>query len=49
MGAIAYAHKSRLDLVVKKTPLDDADLPEDCPYSSEQLFDPGFPADLNPT
>jgi hypothetical protein len=43
--AIALAHKSGLDLVVKETPLDYADLPEDCPYSAEQLFDPDFLVD----
>lgn len=47
--AIAYAHESGKDLVVKETPLDYGDLPENCPYTSEQLFDPDFPADLNPT
>lgn len=46
--AIALAHKSGLDLVVKETPLDYEDLPDDCPYSPEQLFDPDFPVDLNP-
>ncbi|WP_404789560.1 DUF29 domain-containing protein [Altericista sp. CCNU0014] len=46
---IAHAHESGLDLVVKETPLDYGDLPENCPYTSEQLFDPDFPADLNPT
>jgi hypothetical protein len=45
--AIAHAHESGLDLVVKETPLDYGDLPENCPYTSEQLFDPDFPADLN--
>ena len=42
---IASAHESGLDLVVKETPLDYGDLPDNCPYSSEQLFDPDFPAD----
>ena len=46
--AIIYAHESGKDLVVGETPLDDADLPANCPYSSEQLFDPNFPVDLNP-
>ncbi len=41
--AIASAHESGLDLVVKETPLDYEDLPENCPYTSEQLFDPDFP------
>lgn len=46
--AIADAYESGLDLAVKETPLDYSDLPEDCPYTSEQLFDPNFPNDLNP-
>ncbi len=46
--AIASAHESGLDLVVKETPLDYEDLPENCPYTLEQLFDPDFPTDLNP-
>ncbi|XFA73622.1 DUF29 domain-containing protein [Thermosynechococcaceae cyanobacterium Okahandja] len=41
--AIAPAHESGLDLVVKETPLDYGDLPENCPYTPEQLFDPNFP------
>jgi len=45
--AIAQAHESGLDLVVKETPLDYGDLPENCRYTSEQLFNPDFPADLN--
>ena len=49
MEAIALAHESGLDLVVKETLLDYEDLPENCPYTSDQLFDPDFPADLNPT
>ncbi|AKG21700.1 DUF29 domain-containing protein [Calothrix sp. 336/3] len=47
--AITQAHESGLDLVVKETPLDYEELPEYCPYSLEQLCDPGFPTDLNPT
>ncbi|WP_250122820.1 DUF29 domain-containing protein [Chroococcidiopsis sp. CCMEE 29] len=47
--AIAHAHESGIDLAVKETPLDYQDLPENCPYTLEQLFDPDFPADLNPT
>ena len=45
--AIAHAHESGLDLVVKETPLDYQDLPPNCPYTSEQLFDSNFPANLN--
>jgi hypothetical protein len=46
--AIAHAHESGIDLVVKETPLNYEDLPQNCPYTSEQLFDPDFPTDLNP-
>jgi hypothetical protein len=45
--AIADAYESGLDLVIKETPLDYEDLPESCPYTSEQLFDPDFPSNLN--
>ena len=47
--AMTQAHEAGLDLVVKETPLDYGDLPEHCPYSLEQLFDPDFPTDLKPT
>ncbi|BAC09871.1 DUF29 domain-containing protein [Thermosynechococcus vestitus] len=40
--AIANAYEAGLDLVVKKTPLDYSDLPKNCPYTSEQLFDPEY-------
>ncbi|NEQ19193.1 MAG: DUF29 domain-containing protein [Microcoleus sp. SIO2G3] len=46
--AIGHAHESGLDLVVKETLLDYSDLPENCPYTPEQLLDPSFPTDLNP-
>ncbi|MCY7278703.1 MAG: DUF29 domain-containing protein [Phormidesmis sp. CAN_BIN44] len=45
--AIADAYESGLDLVVRETPLDYPDLPEDCPYTLDQLFDPDFPHNLN--
>ena len=45
--AIAHAYESGLDLVVRETPLDYPDLPEDCPYTINQLFDPDFPHNLN--
>jgi Domain of unknown function DUF29 len=32
-----------IDLVVQETPLDDRDLPKECPYSVEQIFDDNFP------
>lgn len=47
--AMTQAHEVGLDLVVKETPLDYGDLPEHCSYSLEQLFDPDFPTNLNPT
>lgn len=45
--AIAYAYQSGLDLVVRETPLDDQDLPEDPIYTIEQLLSPDFPSGLN--
>jgi hypothetical protein len=45
--AIAIAYESALDLVVRETPLDYPNLPANCPYSPDQLFDSDFPADLN--
>ncbi|NJK28598.1 MAG: DUF29 domain-containing protein [Coleofasciculaceae cyanobacterium SM2_3_26] len=46
--AIADAYESGKDLVVRETPLDYGELPETCPYTSEQLLDSDFPQDLNP-
>ena len=45
--AIAFAYESGLDLVVRETPLDYSDLPENCAYTPEQLFDPEFPSGIN--
>ena len=45
--AIAYAYQSGVDLVVRETPLDDQDLPADCQYTPEQLFDSNFSQALN--
>jgi predicted nucleic acid-binding Zn-ribbon protein len=45
--AIAIAYESALDLVVRETPLDYPDLPTNCPYSPDQLFDPDFPDGMN--
>ena len=45
--AIAYAYQSGIDLVVRETPLDDQDLPADCQYTPEQIFDPNFSQTLN--
>jgi hypothetical protein len=45
--AIAAAYESGLDLVVRETPLDYPDLPENCIYTPDQVFNPDFPNDLN--
>lgn len=45
--AIARAYNAGLDLVVLETPLDYQDLPKECIYTIEQLFNPDFPSDLN--
>jgi hypothetical protein len=45
--AIAYAYQSGLDLVARETPLDYQDLPVDCLYTLDQLFDFNFPSELN--
>jgi hypothetical protein len=45
--AIARAYNAGLDLVVLETPLDYQDLPEECIYTIEQLFNPDFPSGLN--
>jgi hypothetical protein len=45
--AIAYAYESGLDLAVRETPLDYADLPEICTYTQEQLLDSDFPGSIN--
>jgi hypothetical protein len=41
--AIAEAFPDGIDLVLKETPLEEKDLPSNCPYTFEQLFDPLFP------
>lgn len=43
-GAITDAYESGKDLVVRETTLDYLDLPEICPYTSEQLLNPDFPS-----
>jgi predicted nucleic acid-binding Zn-ribbon protein len=45
--AIVHAYESALDLAVRETPLDYQDLPANCPYTLDQLFDSDFPQDLN--
>lgn len=47
LEAIAKAYRAGVDLVRLETPLDDEDLPQNCPYSAKQLLDPDFPSDLN--
>ncbi len=41
--AISEAFQDGIDLVLKETPLDERDLPEECPYTTEQIFDSAFP------
>ncbi len=43
LETMADAYESGKNLVIGETPLDDGDLPENCPYTFEQLFDPNFP------
>jgi hypothetical protein len=45
--AMEEGYQSGLDLVVRETPLDYPDLPEKCPYTREQIFNPDFPEGLN--
>lgn len=45
--AIARAYQAGLDLAVLETSLDDQDLPKDCPYMIEQIFNPDFPMGVN--
>jgi hypothetical protein len=41
--AILLGYAQGIDLVVQETDLDDRDLPKECPYSVEQIFDDNFP------
>jgi len=45
--AITDAYQSGLELVVRETSLDYQDLPGDCAYTLNQLFDPDFPSGVN--
>lgn len=45
--AINKAYKAGLDLVALETNLDYSDLPQECLYNTNQIFDPNFPIDLN--
>ena len=40
--AMQKAYLAGIDLVVRETPLEDADLPIECPYSIEQVLDSSF-------
>ena len=42
--AIAVGYDLGLELFFKETQLLDADLPEICPFTNTQIFDPAFPA-----
>jgi len=44
--AILEAFQDGIDLVLKETPLDEKDLPQECPYSIEQIFDSTFPSGI---
>ncbi|UZQ55792.1 DUF29 domain-containing protein [Trichothermofontia sichuanensis B231] len=46
-AAIAKVYRAGVDLVRLETPLDNEDLPQNCPYSVQQLLDLNFPVDLN--
>jgi Domain of unknown function DUF29 len=41
--AILLGYAQGIDLVIQETDLDDRDLPKECPYSLEQIFDDNFP------
>jgi hypothetical protein len=44
--AILEAFQDGIDLVLKETPLDEKDLPQECPYLIEQIFDSTFPSGI---
>jgi hypothetical protein len=41
--AVLVAYQDGIDLVLKETPLEEKDLPIDCVYTIEQIFEVGFP------
>ena len=45
--AIVKGYRAGLSLVALETPLDYQDFPQECPYALDQLFDSGFPQNLN--
>ncbi|UBF27219.1 DUF29 domain-containing protein [Kovacikia minuta CCNUW1] len=50
--AIQDAYEDGIDLVIRETPLTDRDLPQSCPYPSDQILDrtflPGQTLETNP-
>jgi len=44
--AIKLGTSQGLDLVVRETPLNYRDLPKECPFLLEQIFDDYFPAEI---
>lgn len=46
--AVQEAFADGIDLVVRETPLNYADLPDTCPYVPEQILDPEFLPDASP-
>jgi Domain of unknown function DUF29 len=44
--AIAVGYDLGLELFVKETQILDLDLPEECPFTLEQIFDPSFPSGI---
>lgn len=45
--AILAAYADGIDLVSKETPLDQKDLPRECTYTVEQIFDSAFPKGID--
>ncbi|CAN1211655.1 DUF29 domain-containing protein [Tumidithrix helvetica PCC 7403] len=44
--AISDGYTAGMDLVVRETPLDYKDLPKECPFTIEQIFDSTFPVGI---
>ena len=47
--AIMKAYDAGLELVLKETPLEEKDLPAECPFTAMQILDAAFPVGLNLT
>jgi hypothetical protein len=45
--AIQKGFRQGINLVLRETPLDYADLPSECPYAIAQILDPKFPTGLD--